>query len=503
MIRMVRLARDALLGLAGLAGGLWTLSEAAQAAPAPGPVARPAVSCLTASPGALAAILPRNLAQPIMPAARSLPAGDEGVVVIAGNIRMSDPARQPEFRLFAAPRVVRYDGLADGFPERHPISVERGAAGSPKDSYSIHFVPPRPEAQTVQLGPNNRLAINHNRSLFVVACDGDRVAAWAADSVRFASPGAAHIWAAVFVLLVYGFTGFVVYHRRRTTAQEDDDDQKLYRIAKVQKWSLLHCLNPIVMTADVFDRGSLPKFQILFFVLLVAYGLAYLAIWRGELSDISASIVYLLGIPALGTLGAQAVQTTRDRLSSENWAWLVSRRVLPMNDPGSHVGPRFSDLIMSDSELDLYKLQAVTFSAIVGFSMLVSGPTGLAKFEVPQTLLEILGLSQIVFVGGRLAKPATMGDVDKLITELRNREAVLRRAASTGVDVDENGKPLPTPTPAAKRATKPPATLEAAAAIVPTAVQRYLDTARQVQVLLEAMAHRSVTGDTLTNPKLT
>ncbi len=501
MSRMVRLARNALLGLVGLAGGLWPSAAAAQAAPAPAPAARPAVSCRTASPSALAAVLPRNLAQPIMPAPRPLPAGDEGVVVLAGNIPMSDPTRQPEFRLFAAPRVVRYDALADGFPERHPISVERGAVGAPKDSYSIHFVPPRfHQTQTVQLGPNNRFAINHNRSLFVVACDGDRVAAWAADAVRFASPDAAHFWAAIFVLIVYAVTGFIVYHRRLTTAQEDNDDHKLYRIAKVQKWSLLRCLNPIVMTADVFDRGSLPKFQILFFVLLVAYGLAYLAIWRGELSDISASIVYLLGIPALGTLGAQAVQTTRDRLSSENWAWLVSRRVLPMNDPGSHVGPRFSDLIMSDSELDLYKLQAVTFSAIVGFSMLVSGPTGLAKFEVPQTLLEILGLSQIVFVGGRLAKPTTLGDVDKLITELRSREIVLRRAASTGVDVDENGKPLPTL--AATRPAKPPATLEAAAAIVPTAVQRYLDVASQVQVLLEAMAHRSVNGDTLSNPKL-
>ena len=500
MIRMMRLARNAVLGLAGLLGGLWPSAAAAQAAPAPAP--RPAVSCLTASPNALAAILPRNLAQPIMPTPRPLPAGDEGVVVLAGNIRMSDPARQPEFRLFVAPRVIRYNGLADGFPERHPISIERGATGAPKDSYSIHFVPPRfQRTQTFQPGPNNRFAINHNRSVFVVACDGDRVAGWAANAVRFASPDAAHFWAAIFVLFVYGVTGFIVYHRRRTTAQEDDDDQKLYRIAKVQKWSLLRCLNPIVMTADVFDRGSLPKFQILFFVLLVAYGLAYLAIWRGELSDISASIVYLLGIPALGTLGAQAVQTTRDRLSSENWAWLVSRRVLPMNDPGSHMGPRFSDLIMSDSELDLYKLQAVTFSAIVGFSMLVSGPTGLAKFEVPETLLQILGLSQIVFVGGRLAKPATMGDVDKLITELRNREIVLRRAASTGVDVDENGKSLPAP--ATKRAAKPPATLEAAAASVPTAVQRYLDVAQQVQVLLEAMAHRSVNGDTLTNPKLT
>ncbi len=132
--------------------------------------------------------------------------------------------------------------------------------------------------------------------------------------------------------------------------------------------------------------------------------------------------------------------------------------------------------------------------------MLSSGPTGLAKFEVPQTLLEILGLSQIVFVGGRLAKPTTMGDVDKLITELRTRETALRRAASQGVDVDENGKQLSLAS--SKRSAKPPATLREAAAIVPTAAQRYLDTAQQVQVLMEAMAHRSVSGDSLTNPKL-
>ncbi len=207
--------------------------------------------------------------------------------------------------------------LPTAFPERHPISIEHGATGAPKDSYSIHFVPPRfYRGQTFGPGPNNRFALTHRRSVFIVACDGDRVAAWGADAEPFSSPYAAHFWAAVFVLLVYGLTAFIVYHRRRTTVDEEDDEQKLYRIAKVDRWSLLRCLNPIVMTADVFDRGSLPKFQILFFVLLVAYGLAYLAIWRGELSDISASIVYLLGIPALGTLGAQAVQTTRDRLSS-------------------------------------------------------------------------------------------------------------------------------------------------------------------------------------------
>ncbi len=123
----VRRARRALIVLSGLAGAFWPSLAGAQTASPPAPV-----SCLTASPTALAAILPRNLAQPIMPAVRPLPAGDEGAIVMAGKILMSDPARRLEFRLFAAPRVVRYSALADGFPERHPISIERGAAGAPK-----------------------------------------------------------------------------------------------------------------------------------------------------------------------------------------------------------------------------------------------------------------------------------------------------------------------------------------------------------------------------------
>jgi len=155
---------------------------------------------------------------------------------------------------------------------------------------------------------------------------------------------------------------------------------------------------------------------------------------------------------------------------------------------------------MSDTELDMSKLQALTFSFIVGFSMLTTGPEGFGKFEVPATLLQILGLSQVVLVGGRLVKPATMADVDALITELRAREAALRKAASTGVDVDESGKPLaPAPT---KLPSSTPADVEAAAKVVPMAVARYRDTAAQVEVLLEAMANRAVDGSKLMNFEL-
>lgn len=461
------------------------------AAPAPTPVAASAPGCLAADAATLAKMLPRSLAQPILPTSRPLPSGDEAVVGMAGKIAMSAPGASPDFRVFVAPRVVRYNGLAEGFPERRPISVEHAAEGAPKDSYTIHFVPPRFRKQF------DPLKLTQQRSVFVVACDGDRVAAWAAQPLPFSSPNVAHLWAAIFVLIVYVATGWFVYHRRISVAkqEEEDDEHKVYRIATVDRWSFLRCLDPVTMTSDVFDRGSLSKLQILFFVLLVAYSLAFLAIWRGELSDISASIVYLLGIPALGTLGSQVATTNRDRISTENWAWLVTRKVLPLNEPGSEIGPRWSDLIMSDSELDLYKLQALTFSVIVGFSMLTTGPVGLAKFEVPTTLLEILGLSQVVFVGGRLSKPTTMGDLDKLITELRARDTALHVAATTGVDVDDKGKPLAHVT--SKKPAKPPTDMATAAAIAPVAARRYQDTAQQTQVLLEALAHRSVNGPRL------
>ena len=499
----VRPRRVAIFALAlAIAAAAWPAALFAQTAAAPirPPAAPTPVSCPTADIVTLAKQLPMAAAQPLMPATRPLPAGDPAVIVMAGKMDLTSKAI-PDFRVFVAPRVMRVTGLDAKVSERHPIAVQLAAEGAPKDSYSIQFVPPR-FAHRKAFDLQNWLVLTHKRSVFVVACDGERVASWAAAPMPFSSPDAARFWAAVFALLVYVLTAFVVFHRRRTLArrESEDDDQKLYRLAKVQPWSLLRCLNPVVMTADLFDRGNLPKMQILFFVLLVSYGLTYLALWRGELSNISPSIVYLLGIPALGTLGAQVAATARNRLSSENWAWLVSQRVLPLNDPGSEVGPRFSDLIMSDSELDLYKLQAVTFSTIVGFSMLTSGPMGLAKFEVPDTLLQILGLSQVVLVGGRLAKPTTMGDLDKLVSELRQRETALRRAASTGVDVDDHGKPLAGV--AAKPPAKPPTDAQSAAAVVPIAAKRFLDTAQQAQVLLESMSHRSVAGDRLTNPSL-
>lgn len=456
-------------------------------------IARASDACSGSDPLDLVTTLPRHSnTRSLLPVERAIPAGEEGAVIIAG---LTSPQTQKDwqFRVFVSSREVGIHALGSAdLLEVHPTMVEHGASGAPKESYTLHFVAPGD-------GDTRLLDLRRKRSVIVVACDGDAVGAWAVRPVAFAPPGPAKFWAALFVLAIYTCAGVVVYSRRRNAVAEQDDGNKIYRIAKVGSWSLLRCLNPVAMTADIFDRGSLPKFQILFFVLLVAWGLAYLAIWTGVLSDLSPTLVYLLGLPALGSLGSQLTSSNRDRLSVDNWAWLVSRKILPLNDPGAQGGPRWSDLVMSETELDMSKLQALTFSFIIGFSMLATGPQGFGKFEVPDTWLQILGLSQFVLVGGRLVKPATAAGVDAQITELRSREIALRKAAVTGVDVDESGKPLgPPPT----SPPTPPADLDAAAKTVPTAVRRYRDTAAEVQILLEGMANRAVDGAQLMNLKL-
>jgi hypothetical protein len=303
----------------------------------------------------------------------------------------------------------------------------------------------------------------------------------------------------VVAFLYFAFATIVWLTRNRLS--QEKGVQAPLRWQCIEPYSWWRCCDPVVMTSDSFDRGSLSKLQVLVFTLVVLYELCEILLRTGILSDVSTTIIYLLGIPAVGSIGTQLTTLNRDRLSSSNWAWLTSRGILPMNDPGTGT-PSWSDLFMTDGELDLYKAQAGAFSALVVISMLQTGMTGFREFSVPESLLQILGLSQLVLVGGRFTKPATMGDLDKLVSELKVREQTLRRAAATGIDVDPEGKPVSPPPPAAAKA--PFKTLNQAAAVtaVPNAAARYLDLAKEVEILLDGLVERHVDRTRLLSPSL-
>jgi hypothetical protein len=340
------------------------------------------------------------------------------------------------------------------------------------------------------------------RWLVVVACDrASGPVAWAERQISVSSRFSSALVGLGLMGGLYLASGTWVWAKRSGQSRQAESMVPVppLRTTTVQAWPWWRCLDPVVMTSDNFDRASLAKLQIFFFVMLVGFGVTYSLVRTGTLSDLSDSIVFLLGVSAFGALGNQVASVTRDRLSLDNWAWLVSQGVIPLNDPGQGE-PRWVDLVMSDSELNLYKLQALTFTLIVGAAMVTSGFSDLAKFTVPQTMLQILGLSQFVFVGGQLAKPANIGDLDDLLTELRKRIAQLRVAANAGIDVDSTGAMIRPPDPANPVPGAPANAMAAARALVPHAVSRYQEIVSEVKILVESLSHRDMNPGALDNP---
>jgi len=361
----------------------------------------------------------------------------------------------------------------------------------------------------VATDPTSRLLplkpLHDAATISLFACGpGNRVIGFGETDVRLVYFRQAQAIGVAAGLALYILAAIAVWSTRRRIAEASKSlptttsttPLRWYVVRPPRWWE---ALNPVVITADSTGKGSLSNLQVLVFSMVVIGGLAMIVLLKGLLSELSESVVWLLGLPAAGSIGSQVASNSRDRLSTANWAWLVSRSVLPVNDPNREK-PSWRDILASNQELDLYKLQAAGFSVLVIVAMLVS-MSRLDTFSVPQSMLYILGLSQVVFVGGRFTKPATLADLDALITELKQREHSLRIAAATGIDVGADGQPLPGAVPNTAAPFKTIAEAQDAKA-VPVAANRYRETAAEVEVLLKGLTHRDVDGDQLKHPSL-
>lgn len=185
--------------------------------------------------------------------------------------------------------------------------------------------------------------------------------------------------------------------------------------------------DPLVITAGVFGRASLSNLQILFFSLIVFWVLFYSVLKDGTLSKLSPDVLILLGIGAAGTAGAKISALRQQRLSFENWAWL-KRKGWIQNDIGkARTPPTWADLVTSDDAFNVFKFQNIVVSLIVGIGLVFVGlsedsSAGLASFEIDQSLLSLLGLSQATYVGGKAISASPVAELDKKLNELLKLE---------------------------------------------------------------------------------
>jgi hypothetical protein len=337
---------------------------------------------------------------------------------------------------------------------------------SPADSSIIRFIVP---------ALKNSFWVTHT---FVIRFCEQGGGAWAIVMSTVSSPTVAKIISLGVLLL--GYLGFAL-----AVSKVRDRPHPLVvkypSFAHQKNYSWLERLDPVVLTANAFHKGSIQKLQVLLFSFLVTGMVLSFVLTLGVLSDLSGTVALLLGISAVGAAVAQKTTTTRDRLSFENWAWLIRKGILPINEEDS-AGPRWSDLVMTGREFDVYKLQTLIFSVVVAVALLFSGQEHLSSFTVPQTLLGILGLSQVAYVAGTLVGPPSIADLDQAIKKLRETESKLQTAVARNTDTDGEGK-LPEPLP------EPPVPLPALQARVERASNArriYSKEADQVEIMLES-----------------
>jgi hypothetical protein len=191
-------------------------------------------------------------------------------------------------------------------------------------------------------------------------------------------------------------------------------------------------LNPLVITAGLYGRASLSKLQIFLFSLIVVWMLIYFLLAKSEISDLSGTVLVLLGVSAAGTLSGKLTAVERKRISLENWTWLINKSWIKESIQPARKPASFRDLMTSGKEFDVSKFQMLAVSVFAGCAMIVLGleAGSLADFKVPENVLVLLGLGQVVYVGGKAVGSSTETDLDARLTSLRKLEDEFVNAVS-------------------------------------------------------------------------
>ena len=189
-------------------------------------------------------------------------------------------------------------------------------------------------------------------------------------------------------------------------------------------------IKPVALTAGHLGKASLSNFQIFGFTLVVLFRLLYTLSNEKELSGLSNDLLLLLGISAVGTTGSKVVALGNKRLTFSNWAWLRNHEWLTIGEKGYEKKPeledaKWSDLIKSGGSFDVYSFQLLGFSLLVAAELLVGIGSDLATFTLPQNFLSILGLSNVVYLGGKVTDPNSYEELNQKIDELRTEETDL------------------------------------------------------------------------------
>jgi hypothetical protein len=154
----------------------------------------------------------------------------------------------------------------------------------------------------------------------------------------------------------------------------------------------------IVATRDGY--ASLSQFQMILWTFVVAGSAVYVMVLSGDLIEITTGTLVLLGISGTVTVGAKLHDN----------AVAASEAVAGATPPKEPRRPRWSDFIVNEvdnqREIDIARVQMLYFTIVTALFVVMRVLTTYEIPEIPQGFQILMGISNAVYFGSKVAQPA-------------------------------------------------------------------------------------------------
>lgn len=293
----------------------------------------------------------------------------------------------------------------------------------------------------------DRLLAGEEWNVLVIGCSGPSIVVFGVVRVSLHSWGAAVVITAAFGIGFWLFLTYWAIRRHGTRLQEAwqrahptapampapavpgmpgpvtdpaapanwaslrEHDSVRWRVA----WKALRAADPVFISQDGLGEGSLGRLQLLLFSFVVACLVLYVYLRTGVMVGFSDDVLLLLGITGTGT-ALSRLPLSRRAVSEVSETVLLRLGVVNVN----HNMPSFGDVISSRGEVDVTRVQALLFSVIVLVALVANGAADLANFSLPPQLNWLLGISQGVYVAGKLVPSEACTRLDAEMRDLIN-----------------------------------------------------------------------------------
>jgi hypothetical protein len=175
-------------------------------------------------------------------------------------------------------------------------------------------------------------------------------------------------------------------------------------------------------------QPSLSLFQIFFWTVITVWGMTYVYLATGNLITMTTSMMGLLGIAGAGSVIAR---------------WISPDVAPPTTADAASIKPfAFWQILGTNGNFDLLKLQLFVFTLTIGVYVVWRIADTAAFPDIDANTLLLLGVSQGVYIGGKLAGSTALSRAQSLKTDIATKkEARANLAAQIATDQSTLGGP--------------------------------------------------------------